>query len=45
MLPVWWLPQIPLAVIQSPYIALRDNDNPAKPPHSMKKHGTTCSRS
>ncbi|MBW7939062.1 MAG: carbohydrate ABC transporter permease [Candidatus Omnitrophica bacterium] len=32
MLPVRWLPQIPPAVIQSPYIALRDNDNPAKPP-------------
>ena len=32
MLPVRWLPQIPPAVVHSPYIALRDNDHPGKPP-------------
>jgi len=32
MLPVRWLPQIPPAVVHSPYITLRDNDHPAKPP-------------
>lgn len=32
LLPVRWLPQLPPPVMQSPYIALRDNDYPGRPP-------------